>query len=95
MTARAEAVDVNDHRVVTGVAVEQAGTVVLVGGAVVPPPWTISVIGDPVKLAQVADLMTQELRADRRVRAVAYRTLNDIVISSVISERPFVYAVPS
>ncbi len=52
-------------------------------------------IGDPVKLAEVADLMTQQLLADRRVRAAGYRTVNDIVISSVISEKPFVYAIPS
>jgi uncharacterized protein YlxW (UPF0749 family) len=95
MTARAEAIDVNGHRVVTGVAVEQDGGNVTVAGAVVSPPWTISVIGDPVKLAEVADLMTQQLLADRRVRAAGYRTVNDIVISSVIREKPFVYAIPS
>jgi uncharacterized protein YlxW (UPF0749 family) len=95
MAARAEAIDVNDHRVVTGVAVVQDGGNVTVGGAVVSPPWTISVIGDPVKLAEVADLMTKQLLADRRVRAAGYRIVNDIVISSVISEKPFVYAIPS
>ncbi len=95
MAARAEAIDVNDHRVVTGVAVVQDGGNVTVGGAVVSPPWTISVIGDPVKLAEVADLMTKQLLADRRVRAAGYRLENDIVISSVISEKPFVYAIPS
>lgn len=95
MAARAEAIDVNGHRVVTGVAVEQDGGGIKIGGASVSPPWTISVIGDPQKLAEVADLMTQQLRADRRVRSVGYRIVTEVVISSVISERPFVYAVPS
>lgn len=91
----AEAIDVNDHRVVTGVAVEQTDQGVAVGGVVVVPPWTFSVIGDSDRLAQVADVMTQQLRADRRVRSAVYRIDSDIVISSVISERPFVYAIPS
>ena len=95
MAAGAEAIDVNDHRVVTGVAVEQDGSRVTVGGDAVATPWTISVIGDPLKLAEVADLMTQQLRADRRVRSAGYRSVSDIVISSVVSEKPFVYAIPS
>jgi uncharacterized protein YlxW (UPF0749 family) len=95
MAARAEAIDVNGHRVVTGVAVEQDGGGIKIGGASVSLPWTISAIGDPQKLAEVADLMTQQLRADRRVRSVGYRIETEVVISSVISERPFVYAVPS
>lgn len=95
MAASAEAIDVNGHRVVVGVAVAQNGGGVTVGGDVVVPPWTISVIGDPTRLADVADLMAQQLRADRRVRSVGYRVENDVVISSVVSEKPFVYAIPS
>jgi uncharacterized protein YlxW (UPF0749 family) len=95
MAVRAEAIDVNDHRVVTGIAVGQDGGNVTVGGAAVSPPWTISVIGDPVKLSEVADLMTRQLLADRRVRAAGYRTESDVVISSVVGEKPFVYAIPS
>ena len=95
MAARAEAIDVNDHRVVTGVAVEQTSEGVTIGGAVVAAPWTLSVIGDSARLAQVAELMSQQLRADRRVRTATYRTVTDVVISSVISEKPFVYAIPS
>lgn len=95
MAASAEAIDVNGHRVVVGVAVAQNGGGVTVGGDVVVPPWTISVIGDPTRLADVADLMAQQLRADRRVRSVGYRVENDVVISSVVSEKPFVYASPS
>jgi uncharacterized protein YlxW (UPF0749 family) len=93
--AGAEAVDVNDHRVVTGVPVTQTGSGVAIGDSTVGSPWTISAIGDSNRLAQVADLMAQQMRADRRVRAVSYRVETDIVITSVISEKPFLYAVPS
>jgi len=91
----AEAIDVNSRRVVTGVPVVQTGGGVSIDGVVVVPPWTISVIGDPTRLAEVADLMTQQLRADRRVREASYRILGDVVITSVVSQRPFVYAVQS
>ena len=59
----------------------------------VPAPWTISVIGDANRLAQAADLMTQALRGDRRVRQATYRVEADVVIRAVVSERPFVYGV--
>jgi hypothetical protein len=39
--------------------------------------------------------MMQQLRADRRVRRASYGVETDIVVRSVISEKPFVYAVPS
>lgn len=95
MAAGAEAIDVNDHRMVTGVAVTQTSGGVAVDASAVMAPWTISAIGDPTRLGQVADLMAQQLRADRRVRSVSYRVQTDVVISSVISEKPFVYALPS
>jgi uncharacterized protein YlxW (UPF0749 family) len=91
----AEATDVNNHRFVMGVQVAQTSDGVAIGGVTVPPPWTISVIGDPNRLGLVADLMTQQLRADRRVRAATYRVEADVVIRSVISEKPFVYAIQS
>jgi uncharacterized protein YlxW (UPF0749 family) len=91
----AEALDVNDNRVVMGAATSQNGSSVAINGVAITPPWTISVIGDPTRLGIVADLMTQQLRADRRVRRASYRVESDIVIRSVISEKPFVYAVPS
>jgi uncharacterized protein YlxW (UPF0749 family) len=87
----AEAIDVNDRRVVMGVPVSQASGGVAIDGATVTSPWTISVIGDPSRLGLVADLMTQQLRADRRVRQATYRIEADVAISSVVSERPFVY----
>lgn len=91
----AEAVDVNDRRVLMGVPVYQTGGGVAIDGAVVAPPWTISVIGDANRLGLVADLMTQQLRADRRVRSATYRVESDVVIRSVLTERPFVYALAS
>jgi uncharacterized protein YlxW (UPF0749 family) len=94
-TGGAEAIDINDHRVVTGTRVEQTGGGVTVNGVLVMAPWTVSTIGDATRLAQVADLMTHQLKTDRRVRQAAYRVETDVVIRSVISARPFVYAVAS
>jgi uncharacterized protein YlxW (UPF0749 family) len=91
----AEAIAVNDHRVVAGVAIEQTGAGVAIDGVVVPPPWTITAIGDATRLAQVADLMTSALNADRRVREATYRIEADVAIQSVVSGRPFVYAIGS
>src|SRR5260370_18585753 len=91
----AEATSVNDHRVVTGVSIEQTTAGVVIDGSVVPPPWTITTIGDANRLAEVANLMTQALTADRRVRDANDRMKSDVVIRSVVSSRPFVYAVAS
>jgi uncharacterized protein YlxW (UPF0749 family) len=89
----AEAIAVNDRRFVVGVPVEQTPGGVTIGGALVPPPWTISAIGDANRLAQAADLMTQQLRADRRVRQATYRVESDLVIRAVVTARPFLYGV--
>jgi uncharacterized protein YlxW (UPF0749 family) len=89
----AEAIAVNDRRVVVGVPVEQASGAVTIGGVTVPPPWTISAIGDANRLAQAADVMTQQMRTDRRVRQATYRVEADVVIRAVVSPRAFVYAV--
>jgi uncharacterized protein YlxW (UPF0749 family) len=91
----AEAMAVNDRRVVAGLPIEQSGNGVAVEGVIVAPPWTIATIGDANRLAEVADLMTQQLRADRRVRQATYRVETDVVIQAVVNERPFVYAVGS
>lgn len=80
----AEAIDVNGSRMVMGVPVNTVST-----------PLTISAIGDPTRLGLVAELMTQQLRGDRRVRSASYRAESDVVIRSTISAKPFVYAVPS
>jgi uncharacterized protein YlxW (UPF0749 family) len=89
-----EALAVNGQRFVMGVPIEQGDGGVSVGGVVVFTPWTIVAIGDTNRLAETADLMTQQLRGDRRVRVATYRVEADIVIRSVITERPFVYATP-
>jgi uncharacterized protein YlxW (UPF0749 family) len=89
----AEAIAVNDRRFVVGVPIEQTADGVTVGGVLVPAPWTISAIGDANRLAQAADAMTQQMRADRRVRQATYRVEADVVIRAVVIERPFVYAV--
>jgi uncharacterized protein YlxW (UPF0749 family) len=90
----AEAIAVNGLRVVMGVPIEQGAGGVTVGGVTIFTPWTIVAIGDSNRLAETADLMTQQLRGDRRVRQASYRVEADIVIRAVITERPFVYAVP-
>jgi uncharacterized protein YlxW (UPF0749 family) len=93
--AGAEALEVNDRRVVTGVPITNALGGVAIEGAVVVPPWKITAIGDTARMADVADLMTQQLRADRRVREASYTVEQDAVIRSVLSEKPFAYAVQS
>jgi uncharacterized protein YlxW (UPF0749 family) len=90
--AGAEAIAINDHRVAMGVAILQTPGGVTIDGALVLPPWTISVIGDANRLGEAADLMTQQMRSDRRVRQATYRIEADVAITAVISERPFVYA---
>jgi uncharacterized protein YlxW (UPF0749 family) len=87
-----EALEVNNHRIVAGVDIEQATGGVNVDGSVVQVPWTVIVIGDPTRLAETADAMTQQLRGDRRVRVAAYRVEANLTIRAVVSERPFVYA---
>lgn len=93
--AGAEAISVNDRRVAMGVPIQQTPGGVTVDGALVLTPWTISVIGDANRLAEAADLMTQQMRGDRRVRLATYRAEADVKISAVITQRPFVYANPS
>ena len=90
--AGAEAIAINDHRVGMGVAIVQVSGGVTVDGEQIMPPWTISAIGDANRLAEAADLMTQQMRADRRVRQASYRVEAVVDIRAVITARPFVYA---
>jgi uncharacterized protein YlxW (UPF0749 family) len=94
MAGGGEAMEVNGHRIVAGVDVEQSDTGVTVDGTLVLAPWTVLVIGDATRLAETADAMTQQLRGDRRVREAAYRVEANVVIRSVVIERPFVYGSP-
>ncbi len=93
--AGAEAIAVNDRRVAAGVPIQQTPGGVTIDGVLVPPPWTISAIGDANRLAEAVDLMTQQMRSDRRVRVATYRVESSVDIRSVVSARPFVYAVPT
>jgi uncharacterized protein YlxW (UPF0749 family) len=90
-----EAMTVNGHRIVLGVDIEQSDLGVSIDGALVAAPWRFEVIGDPNRLAETADLMTQQLRGDRRVHVAAYSVEQDLVVRAVVTERPFVYAVSS
>ncbi len=90
--AGAEAIAVNDQRVAVGIPIVQTAAGVTVEGALVLPPWTISAIGDANRLAEAADLMTKQMRGDRRVRLATYRVETVVDIRAVVTERPFVYA---
>jgi len=90
--AGAEAIAVNDRRVGVGVPIVQVSGGVSVDGEVITAPWTISAIGDANRLAEAADAMTQQMRADRRVRQASYRVETVIDIRAVTTERPYVYA---
>ena len=94
MAGGGEAMEVNVHRIVEGVDIEQTDNGIAVDGSLVTTPWTVLVIGDPTRLAETADAMTQQLRGDRRVLEAAYRVESNVVIRSVVSEKPFVYASP-
>lgn len=90
-----EAMEVNLHRVVEGVVINQGDNGVTIDGSVLQAPWVFIVVGDPTRLGETADEMTRQLRGDRRVREAAYRVEPNLVIRAVVSERPFVYASPS
>ncbi|HWO44059.1 MAG TPA: DUF881 domain-containing protein [Methylomirabilota bacterium] len=90
--AGAEAIAVNDRRVGVGVPIVQVPGGVSIDGELITAPWTISAIGDANRLAEAADAMTQQMRADRRVRQASYRVETVIDIRAVTTERPYVYA---
>ncbi len=87
----AEALSVNDRRLVTGSVIKNEGDAITVDGASVRGPWTFVAIGDPDRLQSTADLMTRSLRSDPRVRRAEYRYAADLVIRATVAPRPFVY----
>lgn len=91
-SAGAEAVAVNDRRVVVGTAIRNGSGAVVIDGVDLRGPWVFSAIGDPARLPSAADLMTRSLRSDPRVRRAAYRVENDLAIRATVASRPFVYA---
>src|ERR1700736_4502887 len=50
----------------------------------------LSAAGDANRLAEASDLMTQQMRSDRRVRIATYRVEATVEIRAVITARPFV-----
>jgi uncharacterized protein YlxW (UPF0749 family) len=89
--AGAEAIAVNDHRVIASTVVGQAGTTVTIDGGAVRGPWTFQAVGDPVRLSDLAEQMTRSLRADGRVRSAGYRSQDRVEIRATAGQRPFVY----
>jgi len=87
----AEQMAINDHRVIAGTVFRQSGNGVAIDGDATHGPWSFTVIGNQDRLAAVADLMTQSLRSDRRVRQATYRMERDVTIRATVPERPFVY----
>jgi len=89
--AGAEALAVNDRRILTGTVFRSAAGAVAVDGVGARGPWLFAAIGDPLRLAATADLMTRSLQADKRVRSAAYHSDPDLQIRATTSLRPFVY----
>ena len=87
----AEQMAINDHRVIAGTVFRQTENGVAIDGDATHGPWSIAVIGNQDRLAVVADLMTQSLRSDKRVRQATYHMEPDVVIRATVPERPFVY----
>jgi uncharacterized protein YlxW (UPF0749 family) len=87
----AEAVALNDRRVVTGTIIANVSGGVTIDGTPARGPWTMTAIGDPDRLQATGDLMTRSLRSDPRVRHADYRFEPDLAIRSTVAPRPFVY----
>jgi uncharacterized protein YlxW (UPF0749 family) len=88
----AEAIAINDRRVITGSVINQGTDAVVIDGASTRGPWTLVAIGDQDRLRTTADLMTRSLQADPRVARADYDVLKDVTITAVVTPRPFVYA---
>src|SRR5207302_928578 len=88
----AQAVAINERRVITGTVIKQGENAVLIDGASTHGPWTFSAIGDADRLRTTADLMTRALRADPRVKVATYEVGADLAIRAVVTPRPYVYA---
>jgi len=89
--AGAEAIALNDHRVITGSVIRAAGGGLTVDGASISGPWTLAAIGEPSRLDEAAAQMTRSLRDDPRVRRADYRPDPDLAIRATVAQRPFVY----
>ena len=90
----AEALSINNQRIVLGTVIAQKGDRITIDGVSVRGAWTFQAIGNPGSLEPAAQAMESSLRADPRVRSVNYRAVADLRISSVIRQRPLVYGTP-
>jgi uncharacterized protein YlxW (UPF0749 family) len=89
--AGAEAIAVNDHRIIASTVIRQSGSSVMIDGDAVRGPWTFQAVGDPARLSDLAEQMTRSLRADGRVRSAVYRSEERVEIRATVGQRPFVY----
>jgi uncharacterized protein YlxW (UPF0749 family) len=89
--AGAEAIAVNDRRVIMGTTFRPAGDGIEIDGVAQRGPWTLTAIGEPGRLGGAADQMTRGLRADPRVRRADYLSQADVAIRATVGQRPFVY----
>ena len=88
----AEAIAINDHRVITGTVVKQGTNAVLIDGISAHGPWTFQAIGDQPRLSATAEVMTRSLRSDPRVKSAGFQADSNVVIRAVVTQRPYVYA---
>ena len=89
--AGAEAIAVNDHRVIASTSIRQSGAAVTIDGQAVQGPWTFQAVGDPMRLGDAAEQMTRSLHADGRVKSAGYRSEERVEIRATVGQRPFVY----
>jgi uncharacterized protein YlxW (UPF0749 family) len=87
----AEAVTINDHRIVTSSVYQQSVGAITIDGVATHGPWTFVAVGDPAHLQAAAEVMTRSLKSDPRVRLAAYRFDPDVAIRATVLPRPFVY----
>ena len=87
----AEALAINERRVVTGSVYTLAGGAISIDGYPERGPWTFVAVGEPSRLQATADLMTRSLREDRRVRQAGYRFDADVQLRATVASKPLVY----
>jgi len=90
----AEAIAINDQRVVTGTLVSPSGRNLLIDGVAVDSPWTVQAVGDPARLLAAATQMTESLRSDSRVTSAYYQPESDLQITAVARPRHFTTGRP-
>lgn len=87
----AEAIAINDHRVIMGTVFAPGSGAISIDGSPSRGPWTLVAVGDPGRLPPLADSMTRSLRGDPRVKRADYRSDAELEIRATVAQRPFVY----